>query len=99
MVTSYSWKAAQLIATPANPGFSSHTMFGIARDSSRPIGSTKASADTFHSGVVMIINDEISFSMTTARLVGTQPTKVTSSQCRTHADVVRLPFARPSSRP
>jgi hypothetical protein len=61
MVTSYSWKAAQLIATPANPGYSSHTMFGIARDSSRPIGSTKASADTFHSGVVMIINDEISF--------------------------------------
>ena len=61
LVTSYSWKAAQLIATPANPGYSSHTTFGIPRDNGKPNGNTKASIDTFHRGVVMIINDEISF--------------------------------------
>lgn len=62
VVTSYCWKAAQLISTPANPGFSSCTTFGINDfQPSKSPGETPACHAIINPRVVMIINDEISF--------------------------------------
>jgi hypothetical protein len=63
MVTSYTWKAATLIGTQYNPGFSSSTAFGINLHSKRlgVFHSTAASRALLNPSVVMIINDEISF--------------------------------------
>ena len=58
LITSYAWKAAQLISTPANPGFSSTTTFNTAGAN---IGTNDICRAIFHAGVVMVINDEISF--------------------------------------
>lgn len=63
-ITSYTWKAAQLISTPANPGYSSMTTFGIPmkRTAASQIGESDACKHIMHDRVVMVINDEISFS-------------------------------------
>jgi hypothetical protein len=61
VVTSYAWKAAQLISTPANPGFSSHTTFGISTKNVESVGHSAWCQAIFNRGVVMVIDDEISF--------------------------------------
>lgn len=60
LVTSYTWKAADLIGTPHNPAFSSCTTFGINIRTPVP-GDTLASRALLTPDVVLIINDEISF--------------------------------------
>jgi hypothetical protein len=60
LVTSYTWKAADLIGTPHNPAFSSCTTFGINKRTPVP-GDTLASRTLITPDVAIIINDEISF--------------------------------------
>lgn len=63
LVTSFTWKAADLIGTPYNPGYSSCTTFGI-NPMARSRGSTGQSAAAhalLNPNVVLVINDEISF--------------------------------------
>ena len=63
LVTSFTWKAADLVGTPHNPGFSSCTTFGInpmAR-SRHTTGKSAATQALVNPDVVLIINDEISF--------------------------------------
>lgn len=66
-ITSYTWKAAQLISTCANAGYSSMTTFGIPvrhGNTSRrgtALGGTDAAKAIISPRVVMVINDEISF--------------------------------------
>ena len=65
-VTSYTWKAAQLVGSSHNPGYSSSTTFGInpfSKGAGRGghLGNTAAAMALIHKDVVMILNDEISF--------------------------------------
>ena len=63
LVTSFTWKAADLVGTPHNPGFSSCTTFGInpmSRSRQTP-GTSAATQALVNPDVVLIINDEISF--------------------------------------
>ena len=60
VVTSYTWKASDLIGTPHNPAFSSCSTFGINPRTPVP-GDTPVSRALLTPDVVMIINDEISF--------------------------------------
>lgn len=66
-ITSYTWKAAQLISTCANAGYSSMTTFGISARQGQAgrrrtaLGGTDAAKVIISPRVVMVINDEISF--------------------------------------
>jgi hypothetical protein len=58
IVTSYTWKAADLIGTPYNPGFSSCTTFGInpkAKDKGS-LGNSAASQTLVNPNVVQLLN-------------------------------------------
>ena len=63
-ITSYTWKIAQLINTPANPGYRSMTTFGIPmkRTAASPLGESDACKHIMLDRVVMIINDKLRFS-------------------------------------
>jgi hypothetical protein len=63
-ITSFTWKAAQLISTPANAGFSSMTTFGIPvvkRRNGPSVGDSEAARTIISRDVVLVFNDEISF--------------------------------------
>ena len=63
VVTSYTWKAAQLVGNAFGLGYSSSTLFGVDgfSQTKKIPGETAASRPLLHRGVRMILNDEISF--------------------------------------
>jgi hypothetical protein len=63
LVTSFTWKAASLVATPYNPAYSSCSTFGVnpMRKMKAPPGNTPTAHALLHADLALIINDEISF--------------------------------------
>ena len=70
VVTSYTWKAADLISTSHNPGVSSTTTFGINPYKVRKTpGERPTCKSILNESVVMVLNDEISFTHQSHMLV------------------------------
>ena len=66
VVTSYTWKAALLLGTPYNPGYSTTLLFGTntgqqSRGRRRVPGTATTCLKLFTSSVRIILHDEISF--------------------------------------
>lgn len=61
VVTSYAWKAAQLVGSSFNPGYSTCTTFGINPFNPLQSANTEASKALLNRDVRMIICDEIGF--------------------------------------
>jgi hypothetical protein len=60
VLTSYTWKAADLISTPANIGTSTGTLFGIMDMKPHlPVGQTKKCRQLLTPNIKMVINDEV----------------------------------------
>jgi hypothetical protein len=63
IVTSFTWKAALLLGTPSNPGYSTTMLFGTNRGdvNKRTPGTSPKSQHLLNASVRIILHDEISF--------------------------------------